>query len=290
MNLSEDLKRKIVAALIERRRNFEGSDSRFSVTLGISASQYSRITKGDTDKVLSDANWLSIARKIDVQLRDLPEWKVAHTPVYDFISAQLKMCQEKSMSLLLCDIADIGKTFTAKDYCKRVSNAVYVDCSQVKNKHRLVRYIAKEFGAGHTGTYADVYADLVFYLRSLPQPLVILDEAGDLDTNAFLELKALWNATENCCGWYMMGADGLKEKIVRSINFKKVGYTELYSRYGGKFQKVSPDNAQDNDNFRMASAAIVAKVNMPEVGNIKDIVARSNGSLRRVYQLLNAEV
>ena len=287
MNLNNDLKGKIVAAMMERRKNFEGSDSRFSVTLGISASQYSRITNGDTDKVLSDANWISIARKLDVQLRDIPEWKVANTPVYDFISVQLKMCQEKGMSLLLCDIADIGKTFTARDYCKRAPNAVYVDCSQVKSKHKLVRYIAKEFGAGHTGTYSDVYADLVFYLRSLPQPLVILDEAGDLDANAFLELKALWNATENCCGWYMMGADGLKEKIVRSINFKKVGYTELYSRYGGKFQKVSPDNSQDNENFKMATVAIVAKVNMRDGDNLKEIIAKSNGSLRRLYQLLN---
>ena len=285
--ITKEIKEKILAAVSDRRANFDGSDSRFSVTLGISASQYSRIMKGDTDRVLSDANWISIARKLDVQLRNQPEWKVANTPVYDFISSQLRMCQEKSMSLLLCDIADIGKTFTAKDYCRRTSNAVYVDCSQVKSKHKLVRFIAKEFGAGHTGTYADVYADLVFYLRSLPQPLVILDEAGDLDSNAFLELKALWNATENCCGWYMMGADGLREKIIRSINFKKVGYTELYSRYGGKFQKISPDNAQDNDNFKMANAAIVARVNMPEGSNLKEILARSNGSLRRIYQQLN---
>ena len=45
----------------------------------------------------------------------------------------------------------------------------------------------------------------------------------------FLELKALWNATERCCAWYMMGADGLKEKINRAIEGKKVGYTEMLS-------------------------------------------------------------
>ncbi len=43
-------------------------------------------------------------------------------------------------------------------------------------------------------------------------PLVVLDEAGDLQYEAFLELKALWNATEMCCGWYMMGADGLRRR------------------------------------------------------------------------------
>ena len=60
------------------------------------------------------------------------------------------------------------------------------------------------------GRYSDVYEDLVAYLRTIDTPLVILDEAGDLQYEAFLELKALWNATERCCAWYMMGADGLK--------------------------------------------------------------------------------
>jgi len=39
------------------------------------------------------------------------------------------------------------------------------------------------------------YEDLVFYLKTLPYPLIIFDEAGDLQYDAFLEIKALWNAT-----------------------------------------------------------------------------------------------
>lgn len=103
---------------------------------------------------------------------------------------------------------NIGKTFTAKAYVKQHKHAVYVDCSQVKTKLKLIRYIAKEFGVTSNGRYSDVYEDLVAYLRTIDTPLVILDEAGDLQYEAFLELKALWNATERCCAWYMMGADG----------------------------------------------------------------------------------
>ena len=86
---------------------------------------------------------------------------------------------------------------------------------------KLVRKIAAEFGVDSKGKYSDVYEDLVYYLRSMETPLIILDEAGDLQYEAFLELKALWNATERCCAWYMMGADGLKEKINRSKKKKK---------------------------------------------------------------------
>ena len=111
----------------------------------------------------------------------------------------------------------------------------------------------------------------------------MLDEAGDLQYEAFLELKALWNATERCCAWYMMGADGLKEKINRAIEGKKVGYTEMLSRYGDTYSKVTPDDAKEREKFLKAQAAIVAKVNAPEGSDIARIVNATGGGLRRVY-------
>lgn len=283
MNLQNTIKEKIIAAMKERRESFGGSDAKFATSLGISSSQFSRIMRGDIDRVLSDANWVSIARKLDVQLSDAPVWKTANTPVYSFVSGQLAFCQENASSRLLCDVADIGKTYTAKQYVKSHQNAVYVDCSQVKTKQKLIRFIAKEFGVGNVGRYSDVYADLVFYLRSLSRPLIILDEAGDLDYGAFLELKALWNATERCCGWYMMGADGLREKIRRSIDCKKVGYTELFSRYGSRYQKASPDSDKELKEFKSVHAALIIKANVEGDVDIQGMIARSDYSLRRIY-------
>ena len=43
-------------------------------------SVYSAIKNGQTDKALSDANWISIARKLGVNLRGEMEWKAAKTP------------------------------------------------------------------------------------------------------------------------------------------------------------------------------------------------------------------
>jgi DNA transposition AAA+ family ATPase len=278
--MEKQLQDKILAALREQRNRFAGSDAQFARSLCINASQYSRVKKGNTEHVLSDANWVSIARKLDVQFGRNEQWQTANTPVFDFIATQLSLCRQNSTSLLLCDVADIGKTYAARHYVRNNSGSVYVDCSQVKQKQRLVRFIAKEFGVEYTGKYADVYADLVFYLRSgISTPLVILDEAGDLDYAAFLELKALWNATEGCCGWYMMGADGLREKIRRSIEFKKVGYTELFSRYGGQYQKVSPDSAQDLEQFRRAMVVMIAKAN--GATDIQRLTVKTKGSLRR---------
>ena len=278
--ISKENKKRVIGALKEKSSLYP-SAAKMAVALGINPAQLSRIKKGETEKVLSDAQWISIARRLDVELGTRTELVPAQTDVFNIITAHLKACQQNSISGLLCDHADIGKTYTAKYYVKNNPNAVYIDCSQNKRKQQFVRAIAREFGVGHTGKYKDVYDDLVFYLRSLPNPLIIIDEAGDLSYEAFLELKALWNATEYSCGWYMMGADGLKAKIERAINNKKVGYAEIFSRYGNRYQKITPDGREELDNWRKAQVATIAKAN--GVTNIQQLFGKTQGSLRRIY-------
>ncbi len=280
--ITTDIKNKILTAIKSNRANYP-SDAKHAASLGITTSVYSAVKNGQTDRVLSDANWISIARKLGVSLRGEIEWKVAKTPTFMFITAQLEACQSSGISAIMCDLPNIGKTFTARHYVKTHPNAIYIDCSQVKTRLKLVRKIAAEFGVDSKGRYADVYEDLVFYLRSIDSPLIILDEAGDLQYEAFLELKALWNATERCCAWYMMGADGLKEKINRSIECKKVGYTEMLSRYGDRYSKVTPDDSKERTKFLIEQARIVAKLNAPEGIDAGEIARKTGGGLRRVY-------
>lgn len=275
-------KQRILEAISANRANYP-SDAKHAAALGISASVYNSLKKGQTERTLSDANWVHIARRLDVNLRESIAWKGAKTATFEYISTQLEACQERSLSVILCDLPNIGKTYTARWYVHEHPNAVYIDCSQVKTKRALIRKIAGEFGVGATGKYQDTYEDLIYYLRSMERPLVVLDEAGDLAYEAFLELKALWNATEMCCGWYMMGADGLAAKIGRNIEGKKVGYAEIFSRYGGKYSRVTPEHEDDRRAFLMEQARVVAQVNAPEGTDIGKIVRKSGGGLRRVY-------
>lgn len=285
--ITESIKKSIIESMKENRAVFGGSDAKYAKTLGISASQYSRIMRGETERILSDANWTSIARRLGVELAGRIKWNVAETPVYRYIATQLERCQAESLSALLCDCSDIGKTFTARAYVRLHTNAVYVDCSQVKTKTQLIRYIAKEFGVGYTGRYADVYEDLVFYLKTLPKPLIILDEAGDLQYEAFLEIKALWNATEGFVGYYMMGADGLREKISRSIDALKVGYTEIFSRFGKRYLKALPREREERDKMLYETAVMIIKANGGTDADTlyrRTIGADGMPSLRRIYK------
>ena len=293
--ITEELKKKVLEALAGQRQLFEGSDAKFSVSIGINNAQYSRIKNGELERVLSEAQWISLARRLEVNLRGEREWKTANTPVFQFVTSQLTLCQERSYSAMLCDMSDIGKSYTARIYAKTHRNVVYVDCSQVKTKQLLIRHIAKEFGVGSGGRYVDVYEDLVFYLKTLPTPLIILDEAGDLQYEAFLEIKALWNATEQVCGFYMMGADGLKEKIRRAIDAKKVGYTEIFSRFGKRNGGVVPAGREESERMLQASAAMIIRANGGEATDVNRLLRQTMGedgipSLRRIYKELTKSI
>ena len=282
MEITNDIKKRILAAMDANRVNYP-SDSKHAASLGISSAVYSQLKAGQTERVLSEANWISMARRLGVELRPGMEWKAAPTATFRYIWKQLTACQSSSLSAIMCDMPNIGKTFTAREYVKQHRNAIYVDCSQVKTKRALVRKIAKEFGVSANGTFGDIYEDLVFYIRTVEQPLIVLDEAGDLAYEAFLELKALWNATERCCAWYMMGADGLKAKIDRSVEGKKVGYAEMLSRYGDRFCKVTPDDGKERQAFLIEQARVVAKANAPEGVDAGELARKTGGALRRVY-------
>jgi len=278
--ITKELKQKIVLAIQGARRQYS-SDSKHAVVLGINVAQYSRINKGDLENVISEPKWISLARLFDVKLKDERAWVVVKTETYNYITSQLEACQSRSISALFCDIAGIGKSEAAKNYVGTHKNAAYIDCSQVKSKQKLIRKIAREFGVVYTGRYADVYDDLVFYLRQIESPLVILDEAGDLDYPAFLELKALWNATEYVCGWYMMGADGLKEKITRQKDLKKVGFTEIFDRYGNDYKRVTPEGKDALQEFNIRQIAQVSAANNSVI-TPKEMYAKTRGSLRKV--------
>jgi len=288
--ITNDFKQKVIKAMAAARPNFYGSDAKFAVSLGISGSQYSRVKRGDTERVLSNGNWLTLARTLGINPGSDTVWETANTPVYQFITAQLKVCQREGLSSLLCDYSDIGKSYAAQQYAKTHRNAVYIDCSQVKSKQKLIRRIAQLLGVDGTGRYADVYENLVFYIKTLPNPLIILDEAGDLQHEAFLEIKALWNATEHCCGYYMMGADGLQNKMRRSIDNRKVGYTELFSRFGKRYGKVIPAG-DESKKILETTALMIIKANAPAGSDYNRILRNTMGddgrpSLRRIYNEL----
>lgn len=292
MNITAEFKQKVVDALLKNRENFTGSDSQYAKRWGINSSIYSRLKNGDYENVLKESQFLNIGRELDVTLSSR-KWNAARTEVFNIIEEDIIFCKTYAKSKMLVDECGIGKSFTAKYLSKTMKNVFYLDASQCKTKQLFIRTFAKTLGIDF-GRYADMKESIKYYLRSIPNPLVIIDEAGDLEYPAFLELKEFWNATENAVGWYLIGADGLKEKISRGITSKKVGYRELFSRYSERYTSTVPQGKEVKEKFYKKLIKDVLAVNVSDKDKIDAIVNKcivqdnmgNIGGLRRAEALL----
>jgi hypothetical protein len=292
LQITTEFKEKIASALFEDRKNFDGSDTSFAKKWSINAAVYNRIKKGERSGLLKDAHWMEIARELDVTMNS-SKWKLARTDVFNVIEEDINFCKENSKSRICVDDCGIGKTYSAKYISRKLTNCFYIDGSQAKTKQQLIRTLAKEIGINNNGRYIDVKEKTKYYLKSLPKPMVIIDEAGDLDYTAFLELKEMWNATDHVCGWYLMGADGLRAKITRGINNEKVGFKEMFSRHSEKYTTIVPPGNQERLAFYRRLITDVLSVNMDDPTNLTKIVNRCLttdgehiGGLRRAESLL----
>lgn len=294
IQINNDQKAQIVKALLEQRKKFDGTDQQFAKQWDINYSVFSRLkTTTDYTGLLRDAQWLNLGRELDVQM-DARKWNMARTDVFNMIEQDVLFCKDYAKGMICVDDCGVGKTFSAKYLSRTVQNCFYVDGSQAKSKQAFIRLIAKTIGVDDKDKYVKVKANIKYALRMLPNPVVIIDEAGDLEYSAFLELKELWNATDKACGWYMMGADGLRAKIERGISNKKVGYAELFSRYSERFSTMVPRDRKEKIDFYRKLITDVLSVNMTNKTKLNEIVKRcltnddsgNIGGLRRAESLL----
>jgi DNA transposition AAA+ family ATPase len=279
--LSTQQKLKIIEAIKAQKPNYQNY-LRQARALSINPAQLSRIMKDEPELegVISEARWIAIALKCDVALNEQANFETARTKVFNFIWKQLEFAQHHSVSGILCDRADIGKTHTAMMYARENRNVAYIDCGRNKSKLQFIKAISKEFGLPENGSYQELFEILVFYLKTSDKPLIILDEFGDLRYPTYLEFKALWNATDKHCGWYAMGADGLKKKLDRQISYKKVGFAEIFSRLGNKYQRITPMNDREFAAFQKKQIAQIGVAN--KCADVQRLHAKTNMSLRRI--------
>lgn len=293
LQITNEFKKQVVDALLTSRTNFDGTDTQFAKQWGINNAVYSTLkTATNFDGLLRDAQWLSMGRELDIQPNQR-KWVTAKTDVFNVIAEEVEFCQANAKAMIFVDECEIGKTHTAKHLARTLKNCFYIDASQAKTKQQFIRLLARTIGVDDRDKYVKVKANIKYALSMLPSPICIIDEAGDLEYPAFLELKELWNSTAGFCGWYMMGADGLRAKIERGVAGKKVGYAEIFSRFSSRYSKVVPTGNADRMAFYKKLVSDVLSVNMRNKSKLSQLVNKciaadhgSIGGLRRAETLL----
>ncbi|WP_017258434.1 ATP-binding protein [Pedobacter arcticus] len=273
MNLTEDFKQKVLVALKEQRKKHGGNDKSFAVSYGMNPSIWSRLKGGEAPgQLIKEPHWIDMGMRLGVN-NNVKAWNFAKTEVYDSIKSDVLFCKENSKAMIFVDDCEIGKSASAKHLSKTIENCFLIDASQCPTEHLFVRELASKLGVDNNGRINDVKQRIKYYLANvLIKPIVIIDEAGDLDYKSFKFLKALWNATEWVCGWYLIGADGLEEIITKGIERKKVGYREILSRFGGNYMSITPVDPQEKQMFYRKLITDVLEHNVEDKKLIPKIV------------------
>lgn len=258
------------------------SRNKYSKSIGLSSTDFSFLERrkwADNDKLFSVEKWLRIGRAVGFSFNEAARWNTAETAVFRFIKGQLQTCQSQSLANILCDEPGIGKTHAAKHYAAHTRNAFYINGGLFPNRYRFIRALAQAMGLDNTGSAEEVLQNITYYLSSMPTPLIIIDEAGDLQNATYLVLKRLYNELEGGCGMYMMGAPDLKKRIDASIRLRRNGFEEVYSRFGGRFTKLVPTDPAARAEFLRKEKMAVCKANGVEAGELLNQIL-DGGDLR----------
>jgi len=275
IQLSTPQKQQIVTAIFDKRKNFDGSDEQFSHSLGINSSVLSRLKNSkDFDGLIRDSKWVDLGYELNIDFSKR-KWNIVRTDVFTMIEEEILFCKSNAKSMICVDNSDIGKTTTAKHLSKTLKNCFYVDMSQCAGKIEFIRTLAKNIGINPNQKIVELKSRIKFMLKALPDPVVLLDEAGDMRYETFLVCKELWNGTEGACGWYMIGADALRDWIERGKKNRKVGFYEMFNRYGATYNTITPDDNREKHAFYKKLITDVVKANLTNKANLNTIVNKA---------------
>jgi hypothetical protein len=294
-SLTHEQKQAISAKLLEAYA-LSGVQSRakYATRIGITSSDFSNIASAkwaSNDKLVGHGKWLRIARSIGFEFTAAEKWVTARTETFITISKQLEVCQQESLAAIFCDRAGIGKTHAAKEYANTHANAFYINGGLSPNRFRFARALAQAAGLDAKGSAEDVLEDFMYYMKSIERPILIIDEAGDMDNSTYRLLKRLYNELEFHCGFYMMGAPDLKKRIEASIRLRRNSFEEVYSRFGGRYIQVVPSEPNAQRKFLEAQVMQVCKANgLTDPERLQGVVVRSLEDMSRGLRYARIQV
>ncbi|MCW5900465.1 MAG: ATP-binding protein [Flavobacteriales bacterium] len=293
--LTHEQKQAIGAKLMEAyEKSGFSSRAKYAVSIGINSSDFSNIASekwASNDRLLSHSKWLRIARSVGFEFTPAEKWVTARTETYLTISKQLEVCQAESLAAMFCDRAGIGKTHVCKEFAATHRNAFYINGGLAPNRFRFIRALAQAAGIEAKGSAEDVLADFTYYLKSLERPILIIDEAGDMDNSTYRLLKRLYNELEFVCGFYMVGAPDLRKRIENSIRLKRNSFEEVYSRFGGRYLHVVPQEPHAQRKFIQQQVMQVCRANgLTDPERLEAVVTRSLEDMGRGLRYARIQV
>lgn len=247
---------------------------------GVSAATVSQMLNQNWEKI-SDEMWRKVQNAIGAKVKG---WNVAETQTYQEVMVLLEAAQEESRVMCLTAPAGSGKTFASKMYEKGHRNVYRLMCDEFWSKNDFVEELLKAMGERYDGyTKRERLSLACGKLAKKEQPLLIFDEWDKLSDSVWQFFITLYNRLEDVCGIVMLSTDYVEKRMSMGLKYQRKGYPEIWSRLGSKSVKLSRADYGD--------VKLVCEVNgIEDETKIEDIARSAEGDLRRVRQLVFAEL
>ncbi|MGV0854639.1 AAA family ATPase [Empedobacter brevis] len=269
----------IVVENLERYIAQKGSQNKVANEMqGVSAATLSQMRNHNWENIADDM-WRKVSAFLGIGASD---WKFAETTNSKLLLKLFSDSQALSLVMAITGNAGSGKTETAKYYEADNANVFRLSCNEYWDKKWFLKELLSKMGKESDGmTMAEMMQKVVITLKSIANPLIILDEADKLQDKVLLFFITLYNELEDHAGIMLMATHFLERRIKRGVAAQKKGYREIYSRIGLRFIELEQTS--------FADVKAVCEVNgVIDDRSISAISKDCDGDIRRVKRLVIA--
>jgi len=268
-------KLQIRDALLRYISNFSSEAQAAKNLEGLSASTITKIKNYNWES-LNDEQWQALARQVGFYCG---EWQAANTSTYTLLRILFSDAKHYTMVYGIAISAGLGKTFSAKMYCRENTNTCYIAGSELHNRKAFITELLKNFTNETKEKVPEMMQQLCDHLAIQDEPLLIIDDAHKLKDRVLHFVISLTDCLSGLCGMVIMGNEELRDRILKGVKENTEGFETIYKTIGRSFISLAQMGPNDVKLICQAN-------NVKDENRISYIKEQCKNNLRPIAQLV----
>ncbi len=198
---------------------------------------------GGKEVAIADKYYIMLAQVVGVDVQKT-YWKTIVTKQMRQIITGLEVAKKQgTMATIICETG-LGKTY-CKDlfYQQNPKHTYVVTINSLVRLHDVVNMLMEEVGIPIKGSKALRLANLIMKLREIKRsggnPVIIFDEAENMEHQLLKMIKGLFDGISGYASIVLIGTSQLETKMLKAKNQNMEGGPQFYRRFKASLKRVN---------------------------------------------------